>query len=372
MKKILDQFVYVGAHDDPEELRRHRVFVLSHLSALVIGSLFAMYCGSYGVEGRYLSLVFTLGVILHSISLGLLYITGRRVPLAVFSGGVYVMQLFVLLYLLGGARAAPTFVWWASMPVMARFMLKDGLTLRLLTGSLFAAALVVGWLEYKGIAWSIYFPESAVPQLTVFSTILCLAHVSILLFVIERLQRDAEFMLKIDASTDALTRALNRGAFEKRLAQEIRICRLRSESCALALVDLDNFKAINDQFGHAAGDEVLKGLVEVCRSSLRDSDIVARVGGDEFAILLPRARLISATRIMEQIREKFAAGKLESGNDTPPINLSVSIGVAAIEDSNANLGSAAFKGLADSALYNAKARGRNCVVAEKADDPSAG
>ncbi len=159
------------------------------------------------------------------------------------------------------------------------------------------------------------------------------------------------------AATDSLTGTPNRRAFQdeaRRLAaQASRSC----EPLAAVLLDLDHFKDVNDTFGHAAGDLVLKFVGACLKGSVRAGDFVARLGGEEFALLLPGTGREGALVLAESVRQAIAQ------LDVPGVErgITASFGVAVIPD---DAGSAeAVVHRADEALYAAKAAGRDCVVA---------
>ncbi len=163
------------------------------------------------------------------------------------------------------------------------------------------------------------------------------------------------------ASHDALTGALNRGGFERAFAQAADAAGTRhaSHQAALLLLDVDHFKAVNDQYGHPAGDAALRHLSDVVRSALREEDVFGRVGGEEFAVLLPAIAPADALLVADRIRHAVEAGSSAAG---PPFT--VSIGIA---------NSAASRdpwGAADRALYAAKRGGRNRVVLADCVAPS--
>lgn len=159
-----------------------------------------------------------------------------------------------------------------------------------------------------------------------------------------------EDVLSRAAMTDPLTSVANRRAFDETLAARIGS---GSQGC-VALFDLDHFKRINDQFGHAAGDAVLARFAKLARSTLRDQDLVARIGGEEFAIILPDATLQQAQMVCERLRRTVAGAVFEF--DTQMIAVTVSGGVASYAP-----GMAPEEPLraADMALYQAKAAGRD-------------
>ena len=132
-----------------------------------------------------------------------------------------------------------------------------------------------------------------------------------------------------------------------------------SAPLALLAVDLDHFKMVNDRHGHQIGDEVLKAFVAAVRHDLRQSDLVARTGGEEFKILLPDTPLAGAVVIAERIRERVEALAVPTGHATARVT--VSIGCAAFERDLEST-----ERMADECLYRAKAQGRNRVVSAKA------
>lgn len=158
------------------------------------------------------------------------------------------------------------------------------------------------------------------------------------------------------ARTDSLTGLFNRRVFLERLALEAaRLARLETSPIALLMLDLDYFKRINDSYGHAAGDVVLRHFAQLIRTMVRTIDLPARLGGEEFAILLPGANQTDALALAERLREKVAASSLP--HEKGDIRYTVSIGVAALCANDANSEAALHR--ADAALYSAKANGRN-------------
>ena len=121
--------------------------------------------------------------------------------------------------------------------------------------------------------------------------------------------------------------------------------------------DLDHFKRINDTYGHATGDQVLTEVVSHCRATLRSSDVIGRIGGEEFGILLPETSAASAIKISEEIREKIASLVVQHlGHE---VRLTASFGVAALTSEDRSF--RAILAQADKALYEAKNGGRNQV-----------
>lgn len=159
------------------------------------------------------------------------------------------------------------------------------------------------------------------------------------------------------ATTDPLTGSANRRRFMEQLEAELaRIKRFGGQS-AFLMLDLDLFKQVNDTFGHAAGDAVLRHFVHLAESRLRRVDLVGRLGGEEFGILLPSTDLSGATEFAEEFRQQVADHPVMIGNDR--ICYTVSIGVAEFDERDP--GPDEILARADGALYLAKERGRNRV-----------
>ena len=159
---------------------------------------------------------------------------------------------------------------------------------------------------------------------------------------------------------DALTGVPNRGYFNRRLEAEVeRALRSRNE-LSLLYLDLDNFKKINDTYGHGCGDEVLKCLARVLRDNVRHYDIVARIGGEEFCIILPSTSCWTGVMLGNRLLDLFRRETFTCDGDT--FSLTFSGGVASLsqlEPDSQN--STELLKSADKALYDAKAGGKNCI-----------
>ncbi len=167
-------------------------------------------------------------------------------------------------------------------------------------------------------------------------------------------------MLQTLSQTDELTGLLNRRAFIERAEQALQLQQHASMDLALLILDIDHFKSINDQFGHDAGDQVLRQLGQMLRQSGRQTDSIARFGGEEFTILLPDTDRQAAICLAERLRTQVQSIRIGDHR------LTISIGISTL-----NVGQAAsfawlFK-QADLALYQAKHAGRDQVVAQPLD-----
>ena len=165
--------------------------------------------------------------------------------------------------------------------------------------------------------------------------------------------------------TDSLSGLLNHGAWKDQLEVEFQRCRRQQQGGAIALIDIDHFKVINDTYGHVAGDIVLRQLSRILRQNLRVSDQIGRYGGDEFCVILPDVPLEQAAQLMEGLRTRFGALGYEQN---PALQVSLSIGLAAFDPEYSD--AVHWLDDADQALYEAKTTGRNKVSCRPGDVPS--
>ncbi len=159
------------------------------------------------------------------------------------------------------------------------------------------------------------------------------------------------------ASTDALTGALNKRALLQEI-DSLLVARDKDVFCLL-MFDIDNFKQLNDELGHVAGDMALKRLARIVKSSIREGDIFGRYGGDEFVVVFPRTPLSDARLVAERIRRR-----VESDRTGPPITLSMGLAAYPLDGENAT----SLIKAADEGLYLSKRKGRNCVSHVKTED----
>jgi diguanylate cyclase (GGDEF)-like protein len=175
-----------------------------------------------------------------------------------------------------------------------------------------------------------------------------------MLLPLVRLARDAR-----SSGTDDLTNLANRRAFTEAAAAELVRARRSGRPLAVALVDLDDFKRINDTFGHATGDRILCDVADVLREHFREVDLPCRLGGEEFAVLLPETELAGAREAAERFVTALAEGEFGDGR-IGPNGITASAGVAAAADLEIEV----LLESADRALYRAKKHGKNQVQVE--------
>jgi diguanylate cyclase (GGDEF)-like protein len=226
---------------------------------------------------------------------------------------------------------------------------------------------VVLLLFFQGAVFMLRTPLSAfLPEhqgalssawLTVISPEALLLPISIAFVLVALVKERSELRQRVAAQIDSLTGLPNRRGFMQE-AEGLIQARIRNgRSVAVFLLDLDNFKSINDKFGHATGDAVLGLFGEIARENLRPSDIVGRVGGEEFAVVLDHADRDNAILVAERLRSAFqAAAETVDGRI---LDATISIGISMTEDHSEDLAILLRK--ADQALYRAKAGGRNRI-----------
>ena len=159
--------------------------------------------------------------------------------------------------------------------------------------------------------------------------------------------------------TDTKTGLLNASAWEREAMDEVNRSVRTGSPVALALVDIDHFKEVNDAYGRLVGDKALRAVADALRSQLRPYDLAGRFGGEEFAILLPRACEADALDVAEHLRAHIAAMSIPVGDDAgwPCVRLTISVGVAVLDGASRELTD--LLAAAETALYHAKVTGRN-------------
>lgn len=188
----------------------------------------------------------------------------------------------------------------------------------------------------------------------IFVTLVITWHSTLIALVVARLVTE----LRRLSRHDALTSLLNRRAMEEALDAQVQRSRRSNEPFVVMMLDLDHFKRINDQHGHAVGDLALKHVSQLLHRAMREGDTLARFGGEEFVMMMPGAALLHAEPVAERLRELLAASPLIHGAMRAP--LSVSIGVAQWRGGEDDVSRLLSR--ADAALFQAKVQGRNRVV----------
>jgi len=169
--------------------------------------------------------------------------------------------------------------------------------------------------------------------------------------------RDYNMQLHDLASHDPLTRVFNAGAYYRACDQQIQASQRANQSFAVLFIDLDHFKSINDTYGHAVGDDVLRAVAQVLQTTVRRSDIVGRIGGEEFSVFLPNTQLQGAQQLAETLRLAIASIHIEIDGVRLKITASIGVAVKRFEQETMQT----IQQHADQAMYEAKRGGRNRV-----------
>jgi diguanylate cyclase (GGDEF)-like protein len=237
---------------------------------------------------------------------------------------------------------------------------------RLLMGSFFVVFALIEFVR-AWVAFGLHLdPDTAFPRLVYISAVSYVVNVSMLpLGIIWMMNSRLEAELQLEIAVDPLTNVFNRRGFAPALDRELAHYKRYQEDFSLVLFDLDHFKQLNDTYGHAAGDTVLAAVAEAVRSRLRETDILARLGGEEFLILLPRTPLASAQLTVELLHQAIREKRHSlSGN---PVQVTVSWGITSTSECK-NPDAQKLLSQADTALYRAKKSGRDRVCTYSPED----
>jgi diguanylate cyclase (GGDEF)-like protein len=249
---------------------------------------------------------------------------------------------------------------------LLRLALNDGLVLTAVKGAapqtrlrseIIGAEAVFGSSAELALGTLVTFVAAHVP----FAVVLALP----LVITLQRSLRHSQLLA--EASVDAKTGLLNDRTWRRRAAQEVERAVQAGVPLAVAILDIDNFKAVNDTYGHPAGDQVLEGLAAVVTAQLRGSALIGRTGGEEFAFVLPGTSPRSAIEAAEKLRKTIplTAFRFEGTSGQGLVCVTVSIGLVVAAHPGRNLGR--YYASADRALYAAKQSGRDAVWVVRAD-----
>ena len=221
-----------------------------------------------------------------------------------------------------------------------------------------AVAGALGVAQYAALVWAISLVADLSPGWTLqagrLGTLMGAVYLGVVVVLRAQQLRDL-------STRDFLTGLATRAVLDGRLSEELSRARRHRRRFALALVDIDNFKRLNDLHGHPGGDSVLRGVADVFRSSVRESDLVARYGGEEFAVLLPEASVLEARAKLEALRLLVEATPFAGPDGRVAHRITLSAGLAEFPRDGASVGQ--LMAAADARLYQAKRGGRNRVVA---------
>lgn len=325
-----------------------------HQEALIHGILYVMliYFGGIGLLNVTLFDSYTIAIfdfIGFALSAAIFVFYRRVGHLLITSWAIIATVTFVLLLFVHISQAQNYSILWVTVvPPIAFFLLGPRV------GTYVSLALLgyCAWYLYNLLQGE--HPESL--NLGAFLNFIevATAHVFILRHY-EKSRRDAYQQLQLTSITDPLTGVYNRLHLDNALKHLLLSAEHKRQPISVLLLDVDHFKRVNDQYGHLVGDEVLKGVGEVLREVMRETDLAGRWGGEEFLVISPNTEQAQAAalgeRLLEAIRNKAAA------ND---IHVTVSIGIATITPPVENASEQLLQ-IADKNLYRAKAEGRNRI-----------
>jgi diguanylate cyclase len=252
-----------------------------------------------------------------------------------------------------GCAACASVLFTHNKPRLKAVCWFTGLSFALLSAVLFVRAVLIGQSFISD--YGLYLP---VPINQAVFLACCILQLSISFGFLLMLNHQLVAEIETVASKDILTGASNRRQFEDEFERLLSKSKRRDETLSVMLIDVDNFKSINDNYGHPSGDEVLRRLTNIAISSIRTEDYFARYGGDEFCVLLPSVSTDDVLKVANRLLEAFAAATFVFGGEV--IKGSISIGVS--ESSMVGLDATRLIEAADQALYKAKQDGRNRVV----------
>ena len=212
--------------------------------------------------------------------------------------------------------------------------------------------------ELGALTWTPFVPSKAIlPKIALVFLSLLVISICIVRHLLKKEQQDRkayEERLYREATTDSLTKVKNRRYFMELGRNELRVHHYRQKGMCLLVMDIDHFKSINDQYGHRAGDQALVHFVTLCKQNLRKSDIIGRIGGEEFAVVLPEADIDAALEVAQRIQDNLRDSDLLINKQR--LKMTVSIGIATLSNEPS------FELLlehADTAMYEAKGAGRD-------------
>jgi len=362
MRRLENHPGYFGFVAKPEYLQKkledHRSFGVAMFSlfACLGTTLWAWDYVTDPVGARNmvgLRLCFLLFIV---IAFAFKHVRSRRI-LAFISMGATLLAEVIFVEILNRLNTGMTygiggFMFFMFMPLV----LFQGFSLRLNLSYTFVAAVIPHLLAAINFAHGfqnmhyavLIWPTAVMTMLVQFA------------FALNYLIRyESESALELASNTDPMTGASNRRHFMPLLRQELIRGHRFNHRASLLMLDIDHFKKINDSYGHPTGDLVICTLADVCRKASRETDVVARLGGEEFAIMLPATSIQNALVVAERVRAAVENTLVKSLGDME-FRFTVSIGVA--EQQQEDKSEESLIGIADTALYQAKTSGRNRVV----------
>ncbi|MFO7603544.1 MAG: GGDEF domain-containing protein [Gammaproteobacteria bacterium] len=363
------KFCNLGAKaDDPDQLRLSKAILV--LTSLIIAFLAIFWGTLYIFLGYPLSGAIPLSYAVISFFSMIFFFVTRRFSFFRFSQFLLVFLLpFLLMWSLGGFANGSVVMVWAFFAPLAALLFADKRQMTFWVVAFVVFTVISGLIDpyVRGLAPPMapayntaFFVMNMGAGFVAFYFILMMfvndraaAHERLTL-ANRRLQEN-EARIRELMLTDALTGVPNRRHLEDKMKKEFNRVSRSEKYLSLVVADIDNFKTINDDFGHDAGDEVIKAFARTLQDTVRDYDFVARIGGEEFVLLLPGSDPVATGRVVDRCREQFATLVFPNIDRT----ITASFGIALCE--KGETGHDCLK-RADGALYLSKQHGRNRVT----------
>jgi diguanylate cyclase (GGDEF)-like protein len=252
---------------------------------------------------------------------------------------------------------------WILLPLLFANVQRNFKIKVILAVALTALYVLIDWWLHRTTPY-VVVSAAALAGLRYFNIVCFLMALGFIAAAYARTADDAQQRLNALASTDTLTGLMNRRRMTDHMQKALAQARAEGRPLAVMLLDIDHFKTINDQFGHARGDHVIVAVGEVLRANVRQHDLAARWGGEEFLVLMPGASADAARETGERVRRAVANYVVR--DDSDPLPVTITVGVSAWQDSE-RLEDTIYR--ADESLYVGKQAGRNRVVVSGLDDP---
>lgn len=360
LARRMQQLLHIGAEHAADATLRRKVMQCNTGMWLTVGNIIAfnlMFAWS-GNEGLIRSGLFQLPIGLLLI-VSVTWLNGRgRLSIARWVLAALVAIDITVGIVLGQGTLLNLHLYFIVVAAVATVFFPPLLWRQAVLASAINIALFA-WFELRGWEPHPAMLEMSPSDLYAFRTVMltsCVVIVVVLMLFSEYSAARNELELQAMANTDSLTHLPNRRAFRARLARDLATSHRSGSLLTVVIIDIDFFKDVNDAHGHDAGDLVLQGVGQVLQQQLRPDDMLARMGGEEFAVLMPSLSVEHGRAVAERMRQAVESHRFETPQTS--LQLTVSLGVAALPP-----GARADSGLksADAALYAAKQAGRNQV-----------
>jgi len=345
----MNDFLNHSINDELTTNKDYRRFIFI---GTFIGSLFLMFFAF--IDGFFLSLYLdSVAEAIASIILFIIHKKEAKRPIEsnMIIFGIFTVSIVLMIGVFSNNAADGAIIWFAIAPFICFLFLNEKLAF--ICSSLLSFLFIAGLFYFY-----IMHPEKGFNLLTIITTTGALACSAVLAWAFADNRSKLIASLSKQAKTDTLTSLFNRRGLMLYFEQFIHQYKKNRQTFSMLILDLDNFKRINDNFGHDIGDEFIIACASLIKTALTKGAIAARLGGEEYVVLLPNKNLKEAEKIAYKIKNSIENLTIKTLDNTPT-NITVSIGLTSISHD-----SQSFQTLyktADEALYKAKKEGRNRI-----------